>query len=459
MQEIEKICQKIVDLDIGLLPEEILEVVKISIADTVGVTVLGSQEPCVGIIKKTLLVEKFDIGSSLIGLAKFDKLSIYNAALVNGVSAHALDFDDTGASTQSHPSAVLLPSLFSLAEYKNYSGSKIIEAYVAGVEFFSRLSKTVPMLHLKGWHPSSVLGTVASAVACSKLLNLNSSQIINAIALSCTQSSGLVVNFGTMSKPFHIGMASSNGLLAAMLAKNGFRASSSVFEGNFSFFNTISGNIQDNISEYFSDFGTNFYLLNPGLNIKQYPSCSLSHRSIDIVLNLCKINTINFNDIKSIICRSTPRAKKILYYQTVNNPLEGKFCMPFLLACAVVDNKVIPDSFSEKKVKDTEIIDIMNKVDFDIHSDWKDGVDDWRPDIVSIIMKDNTIYEGSLVYPKGHAKNPLSWTEIEEKYYNCVKNNLNKNQYEKSIKLIKKFEELKNLDELFVNITKNKTEC
>ena len=135
-----------------------------------------------------------------------------SAALINGVAAHALDFDDCNNTLGGHPSAPILPALWALAP--GVSGKAFIAAYAAGVECETKLARAVHFHHYeKGWHPTSTLGTFGSAAACGHLLRLDPDQIATALALAASMASGIKANFGTMTKPFHVGQAARNGLL------------------------------------------------------------------------------------------------------------------------------------------------------------------------------------------------------------------------------------------------------
>lgn len=448
MNALEKLSHHITEVKFEHFTREIPDVVKKSIIDTIGVTLLGSKEECVSVLEEVYCSLRNSSGADGTVLGKHYRLPVEQAILINGTAAHSLDFDDTGASTQGHPTALILPALLGLSEKYHFSGKQIIEAYVAGVEVFNVLSQTAKMLHLYGWHPTSTIGTLASASACSKLLGLADKQIANAIGIACSHSGGLKANFGTMTKPLHAGRAGASGAFAALAAEKGFTASMDILDTDNNFFYTFTKQSDANFEKEIEKFANPYSIIDPGINIKRYPSCSLSHRSIDIVLELMDKVEVDLRKVEKITCRVTPRAKKVLSHDLPENGLEGKFSMPFLLACAFKYKEVTTDLFTTQNIQDPEIQRIMNLVDFEIHEDWKEGVDDWRPDVVKLQIKDAQTIEGKSVYPKGHSKNPLGYDEIKEKYLACTEFLLGRKKAEKSYQKMLHFENIEDISSL-----------
>src|SRR5262252_6168173 len=207
------------------LPDAALEWAKTGILDTVGVTLAGSAEPCAQIMLRVCTAT----GPALV-FGSAQRVSVTDAALVNGVAAHALDFDDCNNTLGGHPSAPILPGLFALADTMPVSGRDFIAAYVAGFETETRIARAVNLHHYdKGWHPTATLGVFGAAAAASLLLALTEEQTATALAIAASLSSGLKANFGTMTKPLHIGRCAQNGMLAAMLAREGMTASHDAF--------------------------------------------------------------------------------------------------------------------------------------------------------------------------------------------------------------------------------------
>jgi len=158
-------------------------------------------------------------------LGRSERLDILHAALVNGVSSHVLDFDDTHAHAI-HPSAPVLPALLAYAEWRPVSGAELVHAFVLGVEAEERIGLSVYPEHYDiGWHITGTAGVFGAAAAIGKLLGLNEQQMCWALGIAATQSSGLRDMFGSMCKSFHPGRAAQNGMTAALLAAQNFTSS------------------------------------------------------------------------------------------------------------------------------------------------------------------------------------------------------------------------------------------
>src|SRR5690606_34228890 len=161
------------------------------------------------------------------------------AALVNGMAAHILDYDDVAL--DGHPSAVLVPAILAQAEAGSVGGAQMIEAYVAGFEVWAELQAREPgHLHEVGLHPTAVFGAVAAAAACASLRRLDAAGAAAAMAMAASMSAGLVANFGTMTKSFQVGRAAQSGVIAARLAQAGMTASPDALEHDSGFLAALS---------------------------------------------------------------------------------------------------------------------------------------------------------------------------------------------------------------------------
>src|SRR5947209_6471341 len=236
MQLAHELARRSAALRFADLPAQAGHWAKVGILDTVGVTLAGSAEPAAQIVAR--LCPSSTGASRVFGTA--GGASALDAALINGTAAHALDFDDCNNTLGGHPSAPILPALFALGG--GVSGKAFIAAYAVGVECETKLARAVHFHHYeKGWHPTSTLGTFGSAAACGHLMRLTPEQLANALALAASMASGIKANFGTMTKPFHIGHAARNGLLAALLAREGMTANPAALEHPQGFFAVYNG--------------------------------------------------------------------------------------------------------------------------------------------------------------------------------------------------------------------------
>ncbi|MFC2040799.1 MmgE/PrpD family protein, partial [Chloroflexota bacterium] len=332
---------------------------------------------------------------------------------------------------------------------KDASGEEMIEAYVLGVEVWSKVSLAIPMLQLRGWHPTAVFGTIGATAAAAKLLKLDVKQTTNAIGLACSEASGLGQNFGTMTKPFHAGNSARSGIMAALLAREGFTAAKDIMEGDMGFPAAFYGESPANISQMAEKLGDPFTLVSRGINVKRYPSCAGTHRPIDALLHLIDSYQIKPEEVEAVDCRVSPRARKILLYDNPDTGFEGKFSIPFVMAAAVKDAKIELAQFTDEYVNSPAIKGLMKRVSLRIHPDWAEGKDtDARPDIVAIKLADGREYSYGVALAKGHAKVPLTDEEFLAKYRECAKLVLGGRETERCLELINRLDKLEDISEL-----------
>ncbi len=244
-----RLAGKICDLDKTTLTKKALAQAKICILDTIGVTLAGIPEPCTQILLRTPGVATAPGPSLVFGTDR--RTSALDATLVNGTASHALDFGNFGA-TPGHHSVPLVAMLFALAEERKGRGDDLIAAYVIGLETEIRLVRAAD--HDKGWRPVSTLGTLAAAAAASHFLKLGPERTAMALAIAASLASGIKANFGAMAKPLHAGQCGRNGLLAALLAEQGFEAAADVFERHQGFSNVLDGPGPFDVERLFADW-------------------------------------------------------------------------------------------------------------------------------------------------------------------------------------------------------------
>ncbi|GAE32136.1 MmgE/PrpD family protein [Halalkalibacter hemicellulosilyticus] len=451
MNSSDKIAQLVCNTHYDDLPEEIILKVKRAIIDTIGVTLVGSQDPIGHKMRTFVKGESLSPYSSVIG-GGF-KTSLSAATLANGTMAHILDYDDSGANTQGHPSAPILPVLLSLAEHYHIGGKKIIESYVVGVELFSCLSKAMPMLHMRGWHPTKVLGTLAATVSAAKILDLDYSQVKMAVGIAGSQASGLTMNFGTMTKALHVGNAAQSAITSVMLAKSGFTSSDNIFKNDGGFLEVYSDREEEDLIRNLELWGKPYSIIQPGISVKRYPSCALTHRAIDGVIDMKNSHEFTYQDIGELECRTSPRALHVLKYTKPQTILEAKFSMQYVLSAAVIFGKVGLSEFTEEKLNNSEVIRLMEKVKVRVHNDWEEG-DNLREDEVVITLYSGQTIKRKIKFAKGSALSPMSLEDLIDKYVDCASCYLNTDEINSSLELLLDFEKLDSINRLMSIISK-----
>ena len=221
--------QKFADLTYADIPEHVKAVAHQCVLDWFGCAMAGSEEPLASILR-----EEFAHRTGQCSIIGADlNLEPATAALLNGASGHALDFDDTSASVGCHATAPVFPAVLAAAEQMGASGAELMAAFIVGVEIEGRVGNAIGGEHyLKGWHTTATYGTFGAAAGVAHLMKLDADQYATAMGLAASAAAGVKANFGTMTKPYHAGQAAERGLLAARLAARGFTANPDAINGN-----------------------------------------------------------------------------------------------------------------------------------------------------------------------------------------------------------------------------------
>ena len=338
------------------LPLEVILEAKLCVLDWFGVALSGSKEPLIDILLQVVREEGGNPRASVVG--RSDKVSLQQAALVNGVSSHALDFDDVHTKMMGHPSVVVLPGLLALGESKACSGRDLIVAFVAGFETACHVGLCQTRKHgAHGWHPTATIGHFGAVAACANLLNLDIDTIGHAIGIAGTQAAGLRQVFGTMCKPLHAGKASMNGLFAAQLAQKGFTCSEKILEGKEGFTHTFTPD--GDLAYAAEELGERYEILD--VKFKRYASCFGTHPTIDAALAL-REGGLKPDDIESVHVTPFHGLYDAISIMKPSTNLEAKFSIPYTFAVAFVEGKAGEDNFLEKSIRNPEIVRIRDKV-------------------------------------------------------------------------------------------------
>ncbi len=405
------------------LPERSAEAITTGIADCVGVMIAGAGEEAVRIVAAMLPAASGKDTAPEIPSGR--SLSAADAALVNGVAAHALDYDDVALS--GHPSAVLASSVLAEAWALSCKGEDVIAAYAAGYEIWALLEALEPEpYHERGFHPTAVFGTVATAAACARLRRLDAKKATHAIAIGASLASGLVANFGTMTKPFHAGRTAQSGVIATRLAAQGFTGATDVLEHRTGFMRAHSPSGKPRLDGKETGLGSNWRLPQYGVSVKRYPTCYGTHRSIDAMLDLVLQNDLKSDAVKEIRVRTGSTQKLMLRNSNPQTGLEAKFSMEFAMSSALVARRVGLGELTDEFVRRREVAANFAKVKITT-TDEKAELDFAPDDRVSVVLTDGRVIEHAPVTDaKGSWKRPMTREELKEKFLDCATRRLDK---------------------------------
>ena len=440
----EAITRFVTELDYDAIPKEAVDRAKRQILDVIGVALAGSTQP-VGKLAENFL-RRIGGNPDCIVWGTQLRSSPPEAAFVNGIFSHALDYDDRWL-PGAHPTAVTFPATLAVAESLRSSGRKLLVAQLAGYEIMGKLHSCTG--ERGGWHPTCVFGTFGATAAAGKLLNLDPMKLRMAFGIAASEASGLRANIGTMTKPFHAGHGARNGVVAAMLAADGFSANPNVFDTGF--FDAFYRAHPSNDWQLTMFLGNPYHIINPGIGIKMYPSDGYLPLTFESTLELVKQHKISAADVVSITISVARRDN--FDRPVVHHGLEAKFSHQYLAALAVLDGKVIIESFDEERVLAEDVQALMKKISMRVDPSLPKNPD-FRRHPVTIRLRDGKEVTGAQPLARGHWRYPLQRSEWLGKFHDNAARVLTEQNVDKIIALI---DDLENLDDVCVLTTALRT--
>lgn len=423
----------------GQASDETLIVAKAAFLDFIGVTLRGFKEKpsqyalmTMGEIFQGNL--NFDLEASIIGKSD-NKTDVLTAGLINGISAHSLELDDGHRTAQMHLGAIVFPTAIAIAEAYDLSGEEFLEAVIIGYEIGIMLGQIANPQHRdKGFHSTGTIGTFVAGAVASKLLKLDTDQIINVLGLCGTQAAGLLESdhSGSMGKVLHAGKAVYNGILSAFLAKNDFTGSESIIEGNEGFLNTMvytnnsltknNHNLEKSLKELKEIKFRDIYF-------KKYPFCRHLHSAIDTTLKLRSTIGDEYLHIESITVKTYKTATEHNNYSPKNIE-QLKQSLPYAVAISLVCGEVTVDKIDElikyglldahSEVSIVKHIkSLASRVVLVLDEKLNSLYPDKRPSNIVIKLDEsfrNGIFQNITLIPKGDYENPFELKELLEKF-------------------------------------------
>jgi len=436
------------------LPLEVVELSKRLILDSIAVALAGAEQPAGRIVCR--LVEELGGNREAAVLGTSVRTSAVNAALANGVLAHALDFDDTWYTPGAHPSCTVVPVVVALCEKLRLSGKDAILAYVLGVEVHGAVGASAVERTPAdtGWHGPGTFGVLGAVSAAAHILGLDVEQTEMALGIGIAHAAGPLCYSGTMTKPLIAGNGARNGIVSAMLAKGGLTAPDNIIERGHGFGDTFIGQGNDVSEAIARDLGVSYRMLSPGVHLKRYPACYASQWVLQETLELVEENSIHCEEVKEIELRA-PTEGVVLNVPEPTTGLMAKFSWQFSIAAPIVDGKVDIDTYTDEKVADPRIKEVMAKVKILPNSDRP------RNNVfpITVRLKDGRVYSREIEYPKGHVRDPFTDEELIGKYRACAERILPPHQVDTSIDMILNLDMVDDVTELVNALTVTSENC
>ena len=404
-------------------PADVVTVALDHVLDSYGVMLAGVHSDPARIVREVYGARPGK--SSVLGTgARQDPIG---AALANGVAGHALDYDDTQLSTSpegvygllTHPSVPVLAACTAIAEETGASGRELLTGFIVGVEVACRVADAISSRHYRaGFHSTGTVGTIGAAAGAGKLLGLPPERLAVALSIAASMASGLRENFGTMTKPLHSGRAASNGVAAALLARGGFTASDSGLEAPRGFFSAAGGGFAAERIE--GRLGRPFFLRDPGVSIKPYPSGSLAHPAMDVMLDLARGHDLEPGRIERIEVGTNSNVPNALIHHRPVTGLQGKFSMEYCIATCAVRRRAGLAEFTDEAVLDPGIQRFLPKVDLVVAPHLETlGYQHVRSRVI-VTMKDGGRAGGEAEWARGYPAMPMTEAELTAKFTECA---------------------------------------
>jgi 2-methylcitrate dehydratase PrpD len=445
----ERIADFVTEVGSQNIPQTALNQAKAGILDWFFVALAGQAQAGAAVRKFTeMMLSKGGVSeSTIIGLP--GKVAENQAALINGCIGHIMDYDETCPKVRSHLFAAIFPALLAAAEFRGASGKDLLTGFVVGHEVAMRIGEAITPAWIKaGWHGTSLFGIFGAAAGCAMLLGLDSHKVRMAIGIASSMASGVAVNFGSLTKPLHAGMAAERGLLAAQLAQSGFTANPGALESALGFYHAYNWGMPAD-AKVFDSLGKPWGLETPGISaIKLYPCCHGLATNIECGIRIHNQHHLKLEDIESVEMHSQPKTLCAMLsreYEDTGQGLEwgyqgpprqmktmlpttgaqAKFSKEYAFSRSVKDGVVRMEHLTDEAVNDPEIQKWMRKIKI-YHNSELEGYSNQHPEETAphaermiVKLKNGRIIQEEEIFILGMTKRPLTFNDVEFKYHDC----------------------------------------
>jgi len=388
------------------IPPDVIHEAKRALLNFVGCAIGGSREPAVDIAIRALQPFSGERTAGL--LARPERFDPLYASVINGISGHVFEYDDTTPMNYIHPTPPVASALFAFASANRISGNDFLHAFIMGFEAESRIGNAVYPAHYNaGWHITATAGVFGAAAAIGKLLGLSTQQMIWAMGLASTQASGLREMFGSMAKSFHAGHAARNGYLSAVLAKSDFTAGENAIEGPRAFPAVQAS--QYDLSKITTGLGEDYQIRYN--TYKPYPCGIVVHPTIDGCIEIHHKHHPAPQSIREVRVRVAPLVLDLCNKREVRQGLDSKYSIYHSAALGLVRGKAGVDEYSDAAAHDPVIKRVRELVkpvgDPSITEDQSD---------IEVELESGAVLKHFVECSLGNIRRPLSDAQLEEKF-------------------------------------------
>jgi 2-methylcitrate dehydratase PrpD len=369
------------------------------------------------------------------------KAGMLDAATCNGVAAHAHDYDDVLQGHTTHPTTHILPPLLAIAEAQPVTGRDFLAAYIVGLEVELGLAMAMGRTHYNaGFHSTGTLGALGATAAAARLLELDETSTLNAIAIACSSASGLRVNNGSPVKPLHAGHAARTGLEAAILAAEGFHGSPDALYGRFGYVQAYQGMLADEPRRWDTEDAREGTAVD-WLSFKPFPCCGEATAAVEASLEIRR--SIPVGEIERVAVTVCPLGREVLPFDLPQTPDQARFSAPYCVAVALHDGDLRLVDFTPDAIERQHVAHLIGRTTVAVDPGLADpGA------VVEVWAKDGRTMTREVIVPTGNNKRGMP-REVElAKFIQCTAGIFSPESARARFEQIERIDELKDVGSL-----------
>lgn len=401
------------DFTLEQVQDDVKEHAKKCLLDWLGCAIHGSIMPQADCVKEYVAAMGGNPQARIIGCQTVN--SAAHAALSNGYYSHILEMDDVDKKSITHPGTVVIPAALSVGEWQKRTGADLLAAIIAGYEVMLRVGAAITPAHYQIWHTTATAGVFGSSIAAGRMLKLDEKQMTWAFGNAGSMAAGLweFLQDGAMSKYLHAGKAAAAGVLVAYLAKTGFTGATRILEGKQGFFAGYARQTVD--PDIFANFSRKYHTSD--VSFKPYPCCRHTHSAVDCAIKLKKKLQFDCGMIKHITIDTYNAARQVAGNENPLDARQAQFSIKYCVASSLRSGEITLNSFSETLLFDPTVRNLMDLTTVRVDEAIDRATPKAWPARISLEMSDGNVISEYVEFPKGDPENPLSWSDVKEKFF------------------------------------------
>ena len=350
-------------------------------------------------------------------LASGEQTSAPLAAFANAAASHVLEMDDLDPGSIYHPAAPTVSAALAVAEHLNRDGNALLDAIAIGYEVGIRVGEALGPSHYEHWHTTGTAGTFGAAAAAARLHGLDDDQTVHALGSAGTTTAGLweFLSDGAMSKQLHPAKAAHDGILAVLLAQQGFTAATGILEGEKGVLAAMSSQPQpERLTDGLAAEMMSWRI--DGVAFKVHAACRHTHSAVDAALRLRAEHHLDLDRIERVDVRIYEQALGLLDGVEPTTPYAAKFSLPFCIAAALQFGDLGPGRFSESTIREQTTLDLADRVSFETDPELDACYPASWPSVVTVTLTDGTEVSARVDHPAGDVKAGVENADLAAKF-------------------------------------------